>query len=131
MSGDTCYDLAEDNGISLDDFYAWNPAVGTSCADLDTGYYVCIGILGETATPTVSSTSATTSGNGVTTPTPTEPGMVDDCDVFHYVVSGDSCSTIAEDANITLDEFYDWNTEVGSSCEDLWLDAYVCVGVLS
>lgn len=132
MTGDTCYDLAEDNGISLDDFYAWNPAVGSSCAGLDTGYYVCVGIIaGGTATPTTTTSATSTSGNGVTTPTPTEPGMVDDCDAFHYVVSGDSCSSIAEDANITLDEFYDWNTEVGTSCGDLWLDAYVCVGVLS
>lgn len=137
MAGDTCYDLAQDNNISLDDFYAWNPAVGDSCAGLDTGYYVCVGVVNGTtssATPTstaATTTSATSSGNGVATPTPTEPGMVDDCDAFHYVVSGDSCSSIADDADITLDDFYAWNTEVGSTCSDLWLDAYVCVGVLA
>lgn len=46
------------------------------------------------------------------------------------VVSGDTCSTIATTAGITLDEFYSWNTMVGSSCGDLWLNYYVCVGVL-
>lgn len=31
--------------IAYSDFYSWNPAVGTSCASLWPGYYVCIAIL--------------------------------------------------------------------------------------
>ncbi|KAF3891978.1 NodB Homologuey domain-containing protein [Trichophyton interdigitale] len=44
VSGDTCYDIAAANGISLDNLYKWNPAVGTNCASLWLGYAVCVGI---------------------------------------------------------------------------------------
>ncbi|KAJ4417419.1 hypothetical protein N0V82_006186 [Gnomoniopsis sp. IMI 355080] len=40
QSGDTCYDIAADNGITLAEFYEWNPAVGDDCATLQAGYYV-------------------------------------------------------------------------------------------
>lgn len=30
-SGDSCQGVSTAAGISLSDFYAWNPAVGTSC----------------------------------------------------------------------------------------------------
>ncbi|OKL55215.1 hypothetical protein UA08_09512 [Talaromyces atroroseus] len=125
VSGDTCAALATAAGISLTNFYAWNPAVGTSCTGLDLGDYVCIGITGST-----SATQTTSTGNGVTTPTPTQAGMVTDCDEFHDVVSTDSCDSIAEAANISLSDFYAWNSGVGSSCGSLWLGYYVCTGIL-
>lgn len=52
QSGDGCANVASAAGISLADFYAWNPAVGTSCAYLDVGDYVCIDIPGVTPTAT-------------------------------------------------------------------------------
>lgn len=42
QSGDGCYDIAADYGISLDDFHAWNPAVGDKCAGLWPTYYYCV-----------------------------------------------------------------------------------------
>lgn len=42
VPGDGCYDLAASAGITLDDFYAWNPAVGSDCGGLWPDYYVCI-----------------------------------------------------------------------------------------
>lgn len=44
VKGDGCYDIAAAAKVKLNDFYAWNPAVGKSCASLWAGYYVCIGI---------------------------------------------------------------------------------------
>jgi hypothetical protein len=44
VSGDGCWDIAADAGIVLADFYAWNLAVGTSCAGIWPNYYVRIGI---------------------------------------------------------------------------------------
>ncbi|MBE3046966.1 LysM peptidoglycan-binding domain-containing protein [Candidatus Bathyarchaeota archaeon] len=32
VSGDTCYDIAKDAGISLAQVYDWNPALETSSA---------------------------------------------------------------------------------------------------
>ncbi|KAJ5658523.1 uncharacterized protein N7484_002172 [Penicillium longicatenatum] len=129
VSGDGCYDIAAAAGIALNDFYTWNPAVGTSCAYLDLGDYVCIGIIDSTATATTTSSSATT-GDGVTTPTPYQTGMVSDCDLFHLVVSGDGCYDIAAAAGIALDDFYTWNPAVGTSCAYLYLGDYVCIGIL-
>ena len=40
-SGDTCQAMASTSEISLSDFYAWNPAVGSGCTSLITGDYVC------------------------------------------------------------------------------------------
>jgi hypothetical protein len=52
QSEDGCASVASAAGISLADFYAWNPAVGTSCAYLDVGDYVCIDTPGVSPTAT-------------------------------------------------------------------------------
>lgn len=130
-SGDTCAAITSDAGIALTDFYSWNPAVGTDCANLDIGDYVCIKILGygisvsavSTARPTsskavsTSATSSTSTGNGITTPMPIQTGMISTCDSFYLVVSGDSCSDLATSQGISLTNFYAWNPAVGTSCE--------------
>ncbi|KAH7120729.1 hypothetical protein EDB81DRAFT_914530 [Dactylonectria macrodidyma] len=124
VSGDTCSKITTAAGVSLTNFYAWNPAVGSTCASLFLGDYVCIGVIGSVA-PT-----KTTTGNGITTPTPIQTGMVTDCDKFHLVVSGDGCYDIAAAAGISLNDFYDWNPAVGTSCATLFLGYYVCIGIL-
>ncbi|KAF2634390.1 LysM domain-containing protein [Massarina eburnea CBS 473.64] len=129
VSGDGCYDIAATYGISLDNFYAWNPAVGDSCGSLWPNYYVCVGI--STASPTTTPPPTTTDpGNGVTTPTPTQADMTGDCKVFHLVVSGDTCYDISATSGISLSDFYAWNPSVGSSCDALLLGFYVCIAVL-
>jgi hypothetical protein len=45
FSGHECGAIATAAGITLSDFYAWNPSVGSSCKSLWLGYYVCIAIL--------------------------------------------------------------------------------------
>lgn len=42
QSGDGCWAIANSYGIDLDDFYAWNPAVGSDCSGLWPNYYVCV-----------------------------------------------------------------------------------------
>ncbi|KAJ9374868.1 CAZyme family GH18 [Paecilomyces variotii] len=44
VTNDTCASVADVAGISLSDFYAWNPAVGSKCLYLALGDYVCIGV---------------------------------------------------------------------------------------
>lgn len=44
QSGDGCWAISNTYGISLDDFYAWNPAVKTDCTGLQADVYVCIGV---------------------------------------------------------------------------------------
>lgn len=136
-SSDTCASIASTYSVTLSAFYTWNPAIGTSCGSLWTGYYVCVGVISGSgkvsstlATSTTNIATTTTKGNGVTTPTPYQAGMTTSCKTFHLVVSGDTCSAIASNAGITLSNFYAWNTGVGSSCQTLYLGYYVCIAVL-
>ncbi|RDW83597.1 LysM peptidoglycan-binding domain-containing protein [Aspergillus mulundensis] len=43
-SGDGCAAIADEYGITLADFVAWNPGVGGDCASLWLGYAVCVGV---------------------------------------------------------------------------------------
>jgi len=77
QSGDSCAAVASAAGISLSEFYAWNPAVGSSCSYLDVGDYVCVDIIGSTVTATsTAAVSSTTTTNGVSTPSPIQTGLV-------------------------------------------------------
>ncbi|UKZ53591.1 hypothetical protein TrVGV298_007386 [Trichoderma virens] len=134
VSGDGCFDIAAANNIALNDFYSWNPAVKTDCTGLFAGYYVCVGIIGTisssaSSTTTVKSTTTSSGGNGITTPTPTQTGMVKNCNKFYLVASGDSCPNIATANKIALNDFYAWNPAVKTDCTSLLAGYYVCVGV--
>lgn len=131
QSGDGCAAIASKFGISLANFYSWNPAVKTDCSALWASVYVCVGLIGSTPTTTLTtSTTKTTAGNGVATPTPTQPLMVGNCDAFHLVASGDTCYDVSAKAGITLTQFYTWNPSVGSSCQTLQLGYYVCISLI-
>ncbi|GKZ24398.1 hypothetical protein AbraIFM66951_001307 [Aspergillus brasiliensis] len=97
QSGDTCEAIAPKHNIPLSTFYAWNLAIGSSCADLDLSYYVCVDTVGYTVP-----TTTTSAGNGITTPTPYEPGMVSDCTTFFFARSGDRCAGIAGSQGVTV-----------------------------
>ncbi|KAJ5987635.1 hypothetical protein N7451_012000 [Penicillium sp. IBT 35674x] len=43
-SGDGCWAIAVDHGITEAEFIDWNPAVGTDCAQLWPDYYYCIAV---------------------------------------------------------------------------------------
>lgn len=44
ISGDGCWDISNQYSVSLDDFYSWNPKVGSDCSNLWLGFAVCVGI---------------------------------------------------------------------------------------
>ncbi|GKT62699.1 lysM domain-containing protein [Colletotrichum tofieldiae] len=130
-SGDGCATIASSNGIGLSDFYTWNPAVGSTCSGLWANVYVCVGVIGNSSPSTTTApVSTTTAGNGVSTPTPIQEGMVSNCNRFTLVKSGDSCATIASSNGIPLSDFYKWNPAVGETCAGLWANVYVCVRVI-
>jgi LysM repeat protein len=91
------------------------------------------GVGPSTAPPTalVSTTSgsAASAAGAVTTPTPFQAGMIGNCTKFHLVVSGDTCSSIATAAGVSLSDFYTWNPAVGPSCATLFAENNVCIGV--
>ena len=67
-----------------------------------------------------------------TTPTQAQvsPGMVANCNKFHYVSEGNTCQQIISYQGITLANFVKWNTGFGSNCNDMWAKAWACVGVM-
>ncbi|CAG8236588.1 unnamed protein product [Penicillium salamii] len=88
-----CYDIAQEAGVALDDFYSWNPAVKNDCSGLEKDVFVCIGVSGYATT--------ITSGTPVpVTPTPTQTGMVTGCLRFYDVQKDEGCADIASDAGV-------------------------------
>jgi hypothetical protein len=45
VENDECGKIATAAGISLADFYRWNPAVGNACTTMWLNTYVCIAVL--------------------------------------------------------------------------------------
>jgi LysM repeat protein len=133
--GDTCPSITSAYGISTADFIKWNPSVSADCTGLWASYYMCVGVIGQSpgTTTTKTTTSApdpTTPPNGIETPLPIQPGMVDNCDAFHLVGAGDICDTIAARYKISTTQFVTWNPSVGSSCGGMWANTYVCVSII-
>jgi LysM repeat protein len=110
---DGCEAIAIANGISFDNFYivGFTPSAKPS----------------TTANPTPTNISPT---NGIATPSPTQSGMVSNCDAFYKVVKDDGCEAIAHTSGITPAQFYAWNPYIGTNCKNLWPDYYVCVSIV-
>jgi hypothetical protein len=149
-SGDGCWQIANDNGISLDNFYAWNPA-NAACKNLFPGDNVCIAK--GAATPTTTAKTTTTpfvpvlcswdpkKGQyicpGVTpTPTPTknpapgptQAGIASNCNKWVLQKDGVYCYDMAKAANIALDRLYSLNPALKGDCSGLWPGYAYCIG---
>lgn len=96
--------------------------MGSDCRNLQADTYACIGVVDGTPTQP---------GNGIATPTPTQPDMVDYCKKFTKVNPGDTCDIISFfNGPILTEDFIKWNTGVGGKeCRGLQLGTYVCIGV--
>ncbi|KAH7148159.1 hypothetical protein DER46DRAFT_564771 [Fusarium sp. MPI-SDFR-AT-0072] len=128
QAGDGCWAISSAKKINLGDFYKWNPAVKTDCSALQPDYWVCIGVKASQTSISSRTTKTSTSG-GITTPTPTQAGMVMGCKSFYKVKKGDGCWAIADANKIKLDDFYKWNPAVKNDCSALQPDYNVCIGV--
>ncbi|OAR05875.1 hypothetical protein LLEC1_06737 [Akanthomyces lecanii] len=124
--GNTCDQISGHNGITQEQFARWNPKIGRECTSLHADAYACVGVLND-GPPAPTNTKP---ANGVTTPTPTQPGMVEDCNKFHYIYSGNTCDQISTYNSITQEQFARWNPKIGRECTRLQADAYACVGVI-
>lgn len=119
----TCQGVLNYHKISLADFVKWNPAVGKDCGGLWAGTNACVGVVGDKPSPT------TTAGNGVTTPTPIQAGMVKNCIKFHYISPTTTCQGVLSYNKITMEQFAKWNPAVGKDCSGLWKETHACVAV--
>ena len=94
---------------------------GTDCRGLQANTYACVGVIGGTPT---------SPGNGIATPLPIMPGMVNYCKKFTKVNPGDTCDIISFfNGPISTADFIKWNPGVGGQeCRGLQLGTYVCIG---
>ncbi|KAK6519718.1 hypothetical protein TWF506_000018 [Arthrobotrys conoides] len=126
--------IAKHPGVTLADLYRWNPAIESDCRILWAQTWVCIAVKGwappapSTTTTTTTRKATTTAGNGINTPTPTQPGMVGNCNKFYFVQVNDGCSAVAPQAGIPTAKLYEWNPALNGDCTGLWADFYVCIG---
>ncbi|PYH37474.1 uncharacterized protein BO87DRAFT_404513 [Aspergillus neoniger CBS 115656] len=123
-SGDHCDTIAETYGITTAQLLSWNSEINDSCSNLWLDYYICIHVPGSTTT--TPETPEPTEDPG-SSPTPQMPGIVDNCDEYYKVASGDNCETISKSYGISTAQFKSWNIKVNDDCSNLWLDYYVCV----
>ncbi|KAJ3956421.1 hypothetical protein N0V92_007036 [Colletotrichum tropicale] len=99
-----CQAAADKNGITLADFTKWNPGVGATCSELWADVYTCVSVIGHEPQPSAPATP-TTPPNGITTPVPSQPELVGNCDKFHFVPQDQSCKDIARQYNISITQF--------------------------
>ncbi|PLB40799.1 LysM peptidoglycan-binding domain-containing protein [Aspergillus candidus] len=118
-TGDTCIGIQTHfHNFTLNEFYKWNPAIGTNCQVLLAGYYVCVG------------TAPAPTPDPPTTPSPTQPGIAAPCSKYYAAVSGDTCIGITTQyPNLTVSKFLEWNPAVGNDCTNLLAGYYYCVDV--
>ncbi|KAI1651463.1 carbohydrate-binding module family 50 protein [Daldinia loculata] len=116
VSGDTCNGIISkfNNTFTLDQFYSMNPQVAKDCSNLYPGELVC---------------TALDESTGPVCPAPTPAGIVANCNACYHVVESDSCWTITQAENISLDNFRKWNPSIDASCSNLQLGYNYCIGV--
>ncbi|PMD16786.1 carbohydrate-binding module family 50 protein [Hyaloscypha hepaticicola] len=114
VSGDYCYLIETDFGITSAQLYAWNPTLDANC-DLAVGQVLCVS---ESPTSTSSVSTTTTSTSVSATPTA--------CTKHYTVVSGDYCYLIETNFGITSAQLYAWNPTLDANC-DLSIGQVLCV----
>jgi chitinase len=117
VSGDYCYAIWTEFGITEAQLYAWNPTLDANC-DLSIGQVLCV------AESTSSST--TTTGVSTTTTTASTSATATACTEHYTVVSGDSCYAIWTEFGITEAQLYAYNPTLDTNC-DLFIGQVLCV----
>ncbi|KAF4950590.1 hypothetical protein FGADI_8104 [Fusarium gaditjirri] len=125
----TCQGIADYNKISILDFYKWNPKINSDCSNLVLGAYACAGVINTTLQPSTTH-ATTTTDNGISTPKPTQYGMVSNCNKFHIIKSTTTCQGIVDYNKITMANLLKWNVGINSQCSNLILGSSVCVGII-
>ncbi|KAI2635310.1 hypothetical protein GGS21DRAFT_489973 [Xylaria nigripes] len=151
--------IGDANSTTLAQFMKWNPYILGLCDNLTVGQYICIsspgtngtfilpepplgtnadggnqqrGGPGGIVTPTM---TATTSGNPVSggmAPSPTQDGLVSNCNNYASAVTDQGCYDFATSHNVAPSQLYAWNPVLGADGVDcstaLWASEYYCIG---
>lgn len=108
VAGDTCYGIAAQFGITIDQLYRANGGESGTCASLTAGNVMHIP--GQTATTTPTPATSGGTGGSNTTPTPSGGGKT------YTVQAGDTCYGIAASLGVDANQFVAANS---SACNNL------------
>ena len=109
VAGDTCYGIAAQFGITIDQLYRANGGENGTCASLSAGNVMHIPGQAATTTPTPAN-GGNTSGGSKTTPTPSSGGKT------YTVQDGDTCYGIATSLGVDPSKFVAANS---AACNNL------------
>jgi hypothetical protein len=90
---------------------------------------LCLGLLLFTIGRLVGA-AVLTAMPGITTPSPVQPGFIDNCNSFAYASPGDTCYSMGEKYGLDINAFLALNPQIGGiqSCsQNLWADYWYCV----
>ncbi|KAK3395012.1 hypothetical protein B0H63DRAFT_385493 [Podospora didyma] len=143
-AADTCDTIVSSSSwLTKANLLAWNPALGSDCAGLYDGWWVCISVkvasvdisIGYTTTdapadvPTLTGSYTPTTYPTVNTSftaSPTQAGLVSGCKAFFQAQSGDTCRDFVNNY-LTQQDFFAWNPSLNGNCDGLWAGYYYCV----
>ncbi|KAK3898218.1 hypothetical protein C8A05DRAFT_19150, partial [Staphylotrichum tortipilum] len=126
QQGQTCDTIAALYSISTAQFTAWNATAKSDCTGLWSSTDACVGIIGGTPAPT-----ATVGANRVSTPLPTQSGMVSNCIKFVRVNPSDTCNIVSfHNGPIATENSVVWNGGVkGMACTNFQAGTFAFIGV--
>ncbi|RKL35924.1 hypothetical protein BFJ72_g8624 [Fusarium proliferatum] len=126
--GDNCNAVSSKHGITIAQYTTRNPKLGTGCSGLWADVWVCVSVIGHTATPTQSTKptngietppvwlraaiigwtapTPTTPSNGINTPMPIQTGMTKSGNKFHTVKSTTTCASIQDYYKVSFADFH-------------------------
>ncbi|KAK0455686.1 uncharacterized protein EV420DRAFT_1272111 [Desarmillaria tabescens] len=97
VTGDTCNGISTAQNVSTFQLAHVNTVIDAACDNLQVGQVLCLGIIGQ------------------------------DCNETVVVMSGDTCSSIAQANDIDLSILLVNNRNVNAACTNLLVDTVLCV----
>ncbi|CAF3562915.1 unnamed protein product [Fusarium graminearum] len=128
--GETCAAIAAKYKIPIAKIVEWNPSIQDGCSFLWADAWACIMTLDYVPGGDSPAPSPTKPSNSITTPEPTQLIIVNNCNKFHFVKSGEGCAYITSKYSITGAEFLKWNPSIETGCTGLWANAWACVSTI-
>ena len=118
-SGDTCDSISFWNGVAGGQYVKlWNGQT-EACTGLVVGDYACIAVTDPIKI----------GSNGIVTPLPSQPGMVNNCKKFVKINSGDTCDSISFWNGVAGGQYVKaWNGQT-EACSSLIAGDYACIGI--
>ncbi|KAF3901849.1 hypothetical protein AA313_de0208995 [Arthrobotrys entomopaga] len=121
----SCADILSQNGITIAQFYAWNPTVNADCSGMWSGNYAyCVGVSGASSGVTTTTPKVTTTSSAAI-PGPTREGTISPCNKWR--LADTSCANILSQEGITIAQLYAWNPTVNADCSGMWGGYAYCV----